>query len=88
MHLVYDHQVMATWPSLKEVRIEVQTGQELEAEADRVAIDGCCLLACFLWLTQPTFLHLCGRVRSWKDLPWSWVDRTDIVTVPFLPKAI
>jgi hypothetical protein len=38
----------------KEVRSGTQAGQEAEADAE--AMEGCSLLACFLWLAQPAFL--------------------------------
>jgi hypothetical protein len=40
--------------SLKEVRTGTQAGQE--AGADAGAMEGCSLLACFLWLAQPALL--------------------------------
>jgi hypothetical protein len=40
--------------SLKEVRTGTQAGQEAGADAE--AVEGCSLLACFLWLAQPTLL--------------------------------
>jgi hypothetical protein len=38
----------------KEVRTATQAGQEAGADAE--AMEGCSLLACFLWLAQPTLL--------------------------------
>jgi hypothetical protein len=38
----------------KEVRTGTQTGQEAGADAE--AMEGCSLLACFPWLTQPARL--------------------------------
>jgi hypothetical protein len=40
--------------SLKEVRTGTQAGQEAGADAE--AMEGCYLLACFPWLTQPALL--------------------------------
>jgi hypothetical protein len=40
--------------SLKEVRTEIQAGQEAGADAE--AMEGCPLLACFPWLAQPALL--------------------------------
>jgi hypothetical protein len=40
--------------SPKEVSTGTQTGQEAEADAE--AMEGCPLLACFLWLAQLAFL--------------------------------
>jgi hypothetical protein len=39
----------------KEVRTGTQTGQEAGADAE--AMEGCSLLACFLWLAQPALLE-------------------------------
>jgi hypothetical protein len=39
----------------KEVRTGTQTGQEAGADAE--AMEGCDLLACFLWLVQPALLQ-------------------------------
>jgi hypothetical protein len=39
------------YSSLKEVRTGTQAGQEAGADAE--AMEGCSLLACFPWLTQP-----------------------------------
>ena len=41
-------------PSLREVRTETKAG--LERGADAEAMEGCCLLACFIRLSQPAFL--------------------------------
>jgi hypothetical protein len=38
----------------KEVRTGTQAGQEAGADAE--AMEGCSLLACFLWLAQPALL--------------------------------
>ena len=38
----------------KEVRTGTQAGQEAGADAE--AKEGCCLLACLPWLTQPALL--------------------------------
>jgi hypothetical protein len=35
---------------------ELTQGRKLEAGADAEAMDGCCLLACFLWLAQSAIL--------------------------------
>ena len=35
---------------------ELKQGENLEAEADAEAMEGCCLLSCIQWLAQPTFL--------------------------------
>jgi hypothetical protein len=40
--------------SPKEVRTGTQAGQEAGADAE--AMEGCSLLACFLWLAQPALL--------------------------------
>ena len=37
-------------------RQELKQGRNLEAEAHAEAMKGCCLLACFLWLTQLAIL--------------------------------
>jgi hypothetical protein len=38
----------------KEVRIGIQAGQKAGVDAE--TMEGCSLLACFLWLVQPAFL--------------------------------
>jgi hypothetical protein len=38
----------------KEVRTGTQAGQKAEADAE--AMEGCSLLACLFWLTQPALL--------------------------------
>ena len=38
----------------KEVKTGTQAGQEAGADAE--AMEGCSLLACFLWLAQPALL--------------------------------
>ena len=37
-------------------KTELKQGRDLEAGADAVAMEGCCLLACSAWLAQPAFL--------------------------------
>jgi hypothetical protein len=37
-----------------EIRTETQTAQEAGSDAE--AMEGCSLLACFLWLAQPALL--------------------------------
>ena len=44
------------YSSLKEVMIGLKQGRNLEAGADTLVMEGCCLLACFPWLAQPAFL--------------------------------
>jgi len=44
--------------SSKEVRTGTHTGQEPEAGADAEAMEGCCLLACSLWIAQPWLLFI------------------------------
>ena len=46
VHLMLPHH-----NSLKEVRTGTQAGKNLEADAE--AMEGCCLLACSSWLSQP-----------------------------------
>jgi hypothetical protein len=56
---VGEERVYSTYTSIllfitKEVRTGTQAGQEAGADAE--AMEGCSLLACFAWLTQPAFL--------------------------------
>jgi hypothetical protein len=44
----------------------------MEAGADAEAMGGCCSLACFPWLAQPTFLYNPGPpAQGWLHLPWA-----------------
>lgn len=58
--------------SLKEVSTGTQTwqkqchfGEELQTGASIVVIEGCCLLACFPWLSQSAFLFNLGSPAQW-----------------------
>jgi len=44
----------------------------MEAGADAEAMEGCCLLACFPWLTQPAFLQNPGPpAQGWHHPQWA-----------------
>ena len=60
-------------PSLKEVRIGTQTGLEPMAGADAEFVEGCCLLAFFTWLAQPSFLKNPGPLaQKWSSPTVGW----------------
>jgi hypothetical protein len=46
---------IAVYHQRKSEQVFIQ-GKNLEAGADAVAMEGCCLLDCFPWLTQLAFL--------------------------------
>lgn len=49
--------ICLTFPcQLKEVRTGTKQGRDPEAEADAVAMEGCCLLAHSSWFVHPAFL--------------------------------